>query len=129
MERKSRLLSLASHTLAAASLLAAADAAAQAPKKVVEDVECFGIHGCKGKNDCGVGQAQIDLANKVFNNKFMSSKTFDCKGNALGSPEEKHLAWITVKGGKQECFKKSGFIFSKNSEKKLQIEDKTGVKS
>jgi hypothetical protein len=129
MERKSRFLALACQTLAAASVIASTEAAAQAPKKVVEEVECFGIHGCKGKNDCGVGQTQIDLANKVFNNKFTSSKTFDCKGNALGSHDEKHLAWVTVKGGKAECFKKGGFIFSNTADKKLQIEDKSGVKS
>jgi hypothetical protein len=128
MERKSRLLLLASQTLAAA-VIATTDAEAQAPKKVVQDVECFGIHGCKGKNDCGVNQEQIDLANKVFNNKYTSSKTFDCKGNAMGTPQEKHLAWVTIKGGKAECFKKGGFIFTKNADKKLLIEDSTGSKS
>lgn len=128
MESKSKLILIASQTLAALAL-STGDAQAQAPKKQVKEIECFGIHTCKGKNDCGVGDAQIALANKVYNNKFTNSTTFECKGNAMGSTADKHLAWVTVKGSKEECFKKGGFIFSKTADKKLQIEDQSGVKS
>ncbi len=128
MDSKTRLLLVASQTLTTLALNTS-DVLAQAPKKAVKEVECFGIHSCKGKNDCGVGQEQIDLANRIYNNKFTSSSTFECKGNALGSAAEKHLAWVAVKEGKEACLKQGGFVFTKKADKKLQIEDKTGVKS
>ncbi len=128
MDSKAKLLLVASQALTALTLNST-ELLAQAPKKNVTEVECYGIHGCKGKNDCGIGQEQIDLANKIFNNKFTASTTFECKGNALGSVAEKHLAWVTEKSGKEACFKKGGFIFTKNADKKLQLEDKSGTKS
>ncbi len=98
-----------------------------APKKGEAAVECFGINSCKGTNGCGIGAEQIKLANQVFKDSYLKSKSSDCAGTSDCAAKKGFLAWVSKPNGKA-CFAEGGFIFEKNSKGQLIIKDKDGEK-
>lgn len=109
-----------------ASAIEQAEQATAAPKKEKKTVECFGANSCKGSNSCGVSQIQLDLAQSVYKERFKATKLGECAGTAEGSAKEGHLAWIK-KDGKQDCFKDGGFVYLKEKDGSLKIEDRSGL--
>ena len=102
-------------------------ASAAAPKKGEKSAECFGINSCKGTNGCAVGKKQIDLANKIFKNKFPKSTPVECAGTTDCGAKSGYLAWISKKNDK-ECFAAGGFVFEKDAKNNLVIRDKEDIK-
>lgn len=125
MEQKAWAYALAASGLVAAAIQRSEQAAA-APQKEKKSVECFGANSCKGSNSCGVGQDQLNLAQAVYKERFKATKLGECAGTAEGSAKEGHLAWIK-KEGKQDCFTAGGFVYLKDKDGSLKIEDKDGI--
>lgn len=127
MDQKSWLYALAASGLVTAVVQRTEEGIA-APQKEKKTVECFGINTCKGTNSCGVGQNQLDLAQSVFKERFKATKLGECAGTAEGSAKDGHLAWVK-KDQKTDCFKSGGFVYLKDKDGTLKIEDETGVKT
>ena len=97
------------------------------PKKGEKAVDCFGINSCKGTNGCTVIQEQINVANKIYKNKYAKSTLIECAGNSDCSAKKGFLAWI-AKPNEGECFKSGGFIIEKKGSNDYVIRDKNGEK-
>ncbi len=124
MEQKAWLYALAASALVAAAIHRS-DEAEAAPQKTKKSVECFGINTCQGTNSCGVTKEQLAAAKLVFRNHYEPTKLSECAGTAEGPASKGHLAWIK-RDNKQDCFAENGFIYVKDKDGKLKIEDKTG---
>ncbi len=125
MDQKAWLCALAASGLVAGALQRS-DEASAAPQKE-KSVECFGINTCKGSNGCGVGQQQLDTANAVFQERYKASKLGECAGTAQGSDKDGHLAWVK-KEKKKDCIAAGGFVYIKEKDGVLKIEDKQGIR-
>jgi hypothetical protein len=112
-------------SLGLSSFSAIADDTAM-PKSGEKYVRCFGINKCKGINACGVKNAEIKLANKVYDDKYKNSKAISCSGSSGGSAEKGHLAWV-ARPDEDVCFEQGGFVFEKKDDK-LVIREKSGIK-
>jgi hypothetical protein len=126
MTKKDNLLKLVAASLAAGTICAESTSYG-APKKGAKEVECFGLNTMEGTNGCGIGNEQIDVANRAYANRFGKSKPMDCAGNSDCSAKNGFLAWISKKSN-SACFAAGGFIFEKGEDGKLVVKDKNGVK-
>ncbi len=126
MDQKAWLYALAASGLLA-NTVQRSDEADAAPQKTKKTVECFGINTCKGLNSCGVNLQQLNLANIAYKERYKATKLGECAGTAEGSDKEGHLGWVK-KDNKQDCFAVGGFVFLKEKDGLLEIEDKNGVR-
>ena len=126
MTKKENLLKLVAASLAAGTICAG-QSSYGAPKKVATEVECFGVNKKGGANGCGIGNEQIEVANRAYANRFAKSKPMDCAGNSDCSAKNGFLAWMSKKSN-SACFAAGGFIFEKGEDGKLVVKDKNGVK-
>lgn len=125
MTKKENLLKLVTASLTAGAICTA-QSSFGAPKKGGKGVECYGINTKKGANGCGIGNEQIEVANRAYANRFTKSQPMDCAGNSDCSAKNGFLAWMSKKSN-DACFAGGGFIFEKGADGKLVVKDKNGV--